>query len=131
MDNLLNKSYEDYGHNLCYNAKLNENGLSIKIEIGGASGGNCYGDLAEYYQCDYSESDAITEALERFCKWLKQEFKLNELNVENFNPKFMEYDDDSSDWDYYGNYTSYKRILIPNEELKKCFKKLFDNIEFI
>ena len=93
----------------------NEDYYQVKWEICGASGGNCWGDDAEYYSSDDPEPEIELDSLfERVCPAISflQYRKVMKDIIEN---------DTIEDREYYGNYTKYgvKRV---------SYKKLYESL---
>ena len=90
--------------------------LYTRYITGGADGGNCWGDGAQYFYSDPPKD-----------KW-----KVLDLYLKKFHPdiSYLQYKDiddlihsnENTEWEYYGNYTEYTIEYIVVEELEELLK---------
>ena len=87
-----------------------------KHETGGASGGNCWGDDAEYFSSDYSTQDFLP--LEKILTLVKPDIAY--LKVKEIERLITE--DSETDYEYYGNHTRYDLYKL---DIRQLYDKLF------
>jgi hypothetical protein len=91
--------------------------LTLKWEIGGARGGNCWGDDACQYtsyteEPDFTLLDSILEAIVPDISFLKYKSIVSQVIIRK----------SGTDMEYYGNYTDYKTKTL---DLQKLYYLLF------
>lgn len=106
-----------------------KDGLLFKIHIGGSKGGNCYGDFSEKYDVDYDEQEEFNFFLDTINYYIKEKFKLKDLNPER-TISYSYYNSEYDESDYYGNYNKYNVYIVPFESIYEAYQKVFDNIIF-
>ncbi len=96
---------------------MKEEAVYIRWSMGGASGGNCWGDDAEYFEGDEKPDFVVLEkALMKIVPTLSfLHFKEIERNITSSS---------KSDYEYYGNYQDWEINFIPLSTIYKVLEKL-------
>ena len=94
-----------------FNGNGNANSYIIEWRIGGAGGGNCWGDTASY-DCDADDEPSmdLDELFDKICPQMT--FKQHRIVMEEVTKKT-----NRTHYEYYGNYTEYGIKTIDFREL--------------